>query len=1237
MKQPLIAWFAGILFIFLVTALMVQVTSIQSATDHLSFVAAVMNDADDLDEHQGAISWQHLSSKNGDLPSPAGSPEQTAALILDVDKDGVKDFIIATRKAPGPSVIWFRRESDGWARYIIESQALRIEAGGTFYDIDGDGDLDVVFGRDSSGVEIWWWENPYPNFSPTTNWTRRLIKTTGCAKQHDMLFSDVDGNGKAELVFWNQSSCTGQQAGQLFRAEIPDDVKSRTTEWPRKLIYASNNTRDEGLVVGDIDLDGLPDIVAGGAWFKYEGGDLFERTLIQRIDYPRMAVADLIPGGRPEIVQVPGDVAGMARWYQWNGSTWVGHDLLDVRNGHSLEIADIDQDGHLDIFIGEMRQIEATTDLNPDARTMILYGDGQGDFELSIVTTGIGQHESKMGDLDGDGDLDILGKPYIWDTPRVDVWLNQSGGPVATPTIAPTSDSCQPLDSWQTHFIDNARPWRAIFIDSVDLDGDGFEDIVTGAWWYRNPGTAGGTWTRQPIDMRLDGATSPVTNTFNQFVVKGDFDGDGLVDLLGTKWAGGTSNPEMGLAFIWARNNGNGTFEIIDANASAVSGDFLQGAAVAYFQPGKPEIVLSWHQESLARLDSLVVPDSPQTQSWSVRTLTTVTQSEEVNVADIDGDGDQDILLGTVWLENQGNGQSWADHRLFSTTEKPDRNRLADIDGDGRLDAVVDYEAANSGVQPLAWYSASANWTQPWKQIVIDQLVAPMSLDVADADGDGDFDIVVGEHHLTNPASGRVLVYENVNNGASWVTHLVATGHEHHDGTQFVDVDNDGDLDIISIGWTHGNVLLYEQLDCEPSSTPTATSPAPATPTATAEASKTPTVTPAACQPTATKAIGDMTWSRHVIDPDRPGRASFVFTFDVDGDGLSDILTGKYWYRNPGMISGTWTRTLLSAPLEDLIAVYDFDGDGDLDLFGTSGSTMPVDGGYWAPFVWGRNEGNGIFTTMDNIDNAGFETMPANKPIQGVAIARYHPDGPLEIAVTWDDTERPNRNPFGIQMFTLPANPSQGQWTRRTLSTFSLGEEISAVDLDNDGDMDLFLGFDWLRNEYPSNSWTRFTIHVPTSGETDRHALFDIDEDGDLDVVIGYGHDPERKLAWYEQPSSSPTNTWTERMIANLPTGFAVNVELVDMDGDGDMDVVSGGFRPQYSDQTELRPSSVWIFENLGQGQSWRAHEVYYGDSHYQSTMAVDLDNDGDLDIISKGWLHFRVHVYENDGSLCTP
>ena len=57
-------------------------------------------------------------------------------------------------------------------------------------------------------------------------------------------------------------------------------------------------------------------------------------------------------------------------------------------------------------------------------RVAVLLGDGRGNFEPLIIARGYGLHESKMADLDGNGTLDVLGKPYNWETPRLDIWLN---------------------------------------------------------------------------------------------------------------------------------------------------------------------------------------------------------------------------------------------------------------------------------------------------------------------------------------------------------------------------------------------------------------------------------------------------------------------------------------------------------------------------------------------------------------------------------------------------------------------------------------------------------------------------------------------------------------------------------------------------------------------------------------------------------------------------------------------
>jgi len=381
------------------------------------------------------VAWTHLSSKTGDLPLPGESTQQTGNLVADLDRDGTNDFVLSFR-ANAPALVWYRRSATNWNRYVIEPRFLTVEAGGGVFDIDGDGDLDIVFGGDWQSDEVWWWENPYPKFDPNTPWKRHVIKKGGQTQHHDQVFADFKHTGKAQLVFWNQG------AKSLFIADIPADPR-HTEPWPFTSIYSGEAGAHgdqtggfkyaEGTAAADIDGDGITDLLAGNYWFKHLGDGKFRPTKVGTIG-GRICAGKLIEASKClALVIAPGDGTGPLRWYECRGdplkeNDWLGHDLLDrdMIHGHSLDIGDVDGDGHLDIFAAEMAKwTESRPDPdNPRAEAWILYGDGKGHFRKVRLAVGHDFHEGKLADLNGDGRLDVLNKPYNWETPRIDIWLN---------------------------------------------------------------------------------------------------------------------------------------------------------------------------------------------------------------------------------------------------------------------------------------------------------------------------------------------------------------------------------------------------------------------------------------------------------------------------------------------------------------------------------------------------------------------------------------------------------------------------------------------------------------------------------------------------------------------------------------------------------------------------------------------------------------------------------------------
>jgi len=361
------------------------------------------------------IHWVRKSSTTSDLPAPNSGNQQTCLVIADFDKDGLDDFAIGERTKT-PSVVWYKWNGKGWNKMVIDNSPLKPEAGGDAADIDQDGDLDLILGQDASGNAIWWWENPSPNFSQP--WPRRFIKNSGAPKHHDQSVADYDGDGRPELLTWNQG------AKQLLLYRFPAQPKT-SPPWAPTVLYSWTSGRElEGFPSQptDIDNDGQVDIVGGGRWFKHQGNYRYQATVVDdSMRFTQCAAGQLVKGGWAELVFSPGDMDGTAKWYEWKNGTWIAHDLRHVTHGHTCEVRDVDADGNLDIMIGEMGNPGA----GDQARTFVWFGDGLGHFQETIVSKGQGIHEGRFGDFDGDKRLDLLMKPYNHNAPRVDLLLNK--------------------------------------------------------------------------------------------------------------------------------------------------------------------------------------------------------------------------------------------------------------------------------------------------------------------------------------------------------------------------------------------------------------------------------------------------------------------------------------------------------------------------------------------------------------------------------------------------------------------------------------------------------------------------------------------------------------------------------------------------------------------------------------------------------------------------------------------
>jgi len=342
----------------------------------------------------------------------------------DLNNDGKMELVVSGWNG---RMVWLESIAEcAWAEHLIDDEIKDVECGGCLYDLTGNGRLDVICGS-TNGGQVWWWENPGPGQAV---WKKRTIINTGTGFFHDTAIGEI--NGQMALVMTNQVRPDGTTT---YWVPLPADPtvspwqgvqviaegKSEGLETPDGQI--SKQQPEEGLAIGDIDSDGLNEVVVGNHWYRWEDGAWQGHKFAEGYITNKVAIGDVDGDGRNEIVLAEGDPmiygkiqGGRLGWFKPGAdinALWKEHTLEDgLMDAHTLQLVDLNGDGRLDILTAEIGWANEQRGYKRREPWNLVYeNQGGGRFARHIIDQGTGNHEGLAADLCGDGRLDIVCKP----------------------------------------------------------------------------------------------------------------------------------------------------------------------------------------------------------------------------------------------------------------------------------------------------------------------------------------------------------------------------------------------------------------------------------------------------------------------------------------------------------------------------------------------------------------------------------------------------------------------------------------------------------------------------------------------------------------------------------------------------------------------------------------------------------------------------------------------------------
>lgn len=425
-----------------------------------------------------------------------------------------------------------------------------------------------------------------------------------------------------------------------------------------------------------------------------------------------------------------------------------------------------------------------------------------------------------------------------------------------------------------------------------------------------------------------------------------------------------------------------------------------------------------------------------------------------------------------------------------------------------------------------------------------------------------------------------------------------------------------------------------------------------------------------------------ISWREHLIDsetvnggvPIRGGDG--LAAADINQDGIEDFVSVHEDSNHLRIAFGTssvdkWELISIASgdqvgAIED-VAIGDINGDGWLDLIAACEE---------AHLIYFQNPA----------ENAVQADWPRLIPeiTQGrgswlrVFIADMDQDGRLDVLAPNKgssdiiDPASGNRTALSTSLFTITGDPLvQSSWREQSLSYEVVPNTAMPVDIDNDGDLDVLAAaridekVSILENlkigdegievfKHPIEIVPGFDVPTGWKGKSSafQSVFSDLDGDGRKDLVVSVTETVQYEgetlmlpmIGWLRQPGTLG-QPWDYFRIGDTLPDMIVGIALADIDGDGDEDIVTGGYsglniiEGGYSgasrdeDDARVTPASTvgrlaW-FENTGQPkQRWKRHDISRRiRGMYDGFIARDLDSDGDLDLIAT-----RGNSGKNDG-----